>query len=300
MDFPSTQLNNGIINTLLYLPDPQSGFYRASRFDGAGIIYSLRYKDHDFFGPWYDHHNPFVHDSITGPVEEFSPIGFHLAKPGQNFLKPGVGLLKKDNEDSFNKFKTYHISDFGKRYMELSENEIIFRHNIVAGSFAYDYKKRITLKPGEPVMEISHALANSGDEILLTTVSNHNFFVIDGQITGPSFRLKFPFAVKFSDPSRKGEIPVIAGNMLEFSREVGERETVSPGFIKLPDTAEGFDVRLENVKSGAGVAIRGDVHLSAIYLWASRRTICPEPYIDINLQPGRSFNWDFRYEFYQL
>jgi len=81
---------------------------------------------------------------------------------------------------------------------------------------------------------------------------------------------------------------------------VGERETVSPGFIKLPDTAEGFAVRLENVKSGAGVAIRGDVHLSAIYLWASHRTICPEPYIDINLQPGRSFNWDFRYEFYQL
>lgn len=300
MHFPSIQLNNGIINALLYLPDSQSGFYRASRFDWAGIVYSLRYKKHDFFGPWYANHDPLVHDSITGPVEEFSPVGFHNAIPGKSFLKPGVGELKKDNEDNFNKFKTYHISDYGIRDLAVSKNEILFGHTIVSGNLAYDYKKKITLKPGEPVMEISHALVNTGSEMLSTTVSNHNFFVIDGHITGPSFRLILPYAIKFTDPSRTGEIPVTNGNILAFSRKVRQGETVSPGYVGVPHSASGFDVKLENISSLAGVAIRGDTKLSALYFWAAGRTICPEPCIDINLQPGQTFIWNFRYEFYEL
>lgn len=300
MNYPSILLKNGIISARVFVPHHEKGFYRATRFDWAGIIKSLEFKGHNYFGPWYEQHDPFIHDSITGPVEEFSPVGYSGGIPGKSFLKPGVGELKNDSEDSFNKFKTYSISDYGLRDLDASDNEITFSHYITSGNYAYDYRKKLSLMPGEPVMEISHALVNTGDSILTTTVSNHNFFVIDGHETGPSFRLILPYPLKFADSSRTGDIPVIKNNILEFRRELRKDETLSPGFIEVPVTVTGFDVRIENINSGAGVDIKGDARLSGLYLWAACRTICPEPYIHINIPPGSTFNWYFRYKFYEL
>jgi len=35
---PQTEISNGIIKASLYLPDTNNGYYRATRFDWAGII----------------------------------------------------------------------------------------------------------------------------------------------------------------------------------------------------------------------------------------------------------------------
>ena len=84
-DFPQTELSNGEVHLKIYLPDPKAGFYRASRFDWAGMIYSLVYKGHEFYGPWFQRVDPGVRDfsfdgadivaspctAALGPAEEF-------------------------------------------------------------------------------------------------------------------------------------------------------------------------------------------------------------------------------------
>ena len=42
-DFPQAEITNGQLRVKLYLPDANSGFYRATRFDWSGMIYSLLY-----------------------------------------------------------------------------------------------------------------------------------------------------------------------------------------------------------------------------------------------------------------
>ena len=66
---PEATISNGSIQSRLYLPDAQRGYYRGTRFDWSGVIYSLRYKGHEYFGPWFDKYDPNTHDAITGPVE---------------------------------------------------------------------------------------------------------------------------------------------------------------------------------------------------------------------------------------
>ena len=50
---------------------------------------------------------------------------------------------------------------------------------------------------------IDHVLENTGLLAIETEVYNHNFFVIDGQPTGPDFVVRFPFEPR-ADKDLKG------------------------------------------------------------------------------------------------
>ena len=57
-DFPQAEISNGQIRVKLYLPDAKNGYYRGTRFDWSGVIASLEYKGHNFYGPWFDRTDP--------------------------------------------------------------------------------------------------------------------------------------------------------------------------------------------------------------------------------------------------
>jgi hypothetical protein len=68
-DFPSAEITNGQIRAKVYLPDAQNGYYRGTRFDWSGVVYSLQYKGHNYYGPWVQRTDPKVHDFVyVGPV----------------------------------------------------------------------------------------------------------------------------------------------------------------------------------------------------------------------------------------
>src|SRR5688572_8351917 len=88
---PEAVISNGLIRARVYLPDPERGFYRSTRFDWSGIISELEYRGHRFYGPWFAQFDPAVRDFIyrdphivvgpqsgaMGPAEEFEvPIGY--------------------------------------------------------------------------------------------------------------------------------------------------------------------------------------------------------------------------------
>lgn len=75
-DFPSAGISNNLLSAKLLLPDQKLGYYQATRFDWSGLIESLDYKGHSFFGQWFKKYDPKLHDAIKGPVEEFEPIGY--------------------------------------------------------------------------------------------------------------------------------------------------------------------------------------------------------------------------------
>ena len=53
MTFPEATISNGQVTAKIYLPDPQRGFYRSTRFDWSGMIASLEYGGHQYYGPWF-------------------------------------------------------------------------------------------------------------------------------------------------------------------------------------------------------------------------------------------------------
>src|SRR5262245_42802987 len=64
MTFPEATISNGQITAKIYLPDPQRGFYRSTRFDWSGMIASLEHNGHQYYGPWFTGSDPSVRDFV--------------------------------------------------------------------------------------------------------------------------------------------------------------------------------------------------------------------------------------------
>ena len=191
--YPNTVISNNEVQMKVYLPDPEKGLYRATRFDWSGVIGSVQYKGHEYFGYWKDTHDPLFHEDLTGPVEGFIEpgLGYDDAAPGGHFIRLGVGILEKRDEKEYQSKDTYNILDHGKWKIEHGEDWLRFTHEIKSEiGYGYIYEKKIKLKSNGFV--IGHKLQNTGEKAIETDQFNHNFFVIDNTQSGPDFKISFP------------------------------------------------------------------------------------------------------------
>ncbi|GAB4046571.1 hypothetical protein [Spirosoma litoris] len=298
VDIPETEISNGLIHAQLYLPDGQNGYYRGTRFDWSGVVASLDYKGHTYHGKWFDTYNPTTHDAIMGPVEEFGPLGYAIAKPGGTFIKIGIGSLIRPDEKSYNSFKFYTIANPGQWTIKKKADQVQFRHILTDSAYAYEYQKTLKLLKGKPELVITHSLKNMGRLPIETSVYNHNFFVIDQQSTGPAYSVTLP-ATSLSTEGGKGldDLVKLQNNQLGYLRELGKREQAY-----FPNLTNGksvsYDLTVENTKTGAGVHVTGDRQIDRLVYWSSSTTVCPEPYINLNVEPGKTITWQITYQYY--
>jgi hypothetical protein len=303
-DHPSASISNGLITSKIHLPDPQNGYYRGTRFDWSGAIYSLTFRGHEYFGEWQKSDDPLLHDRITGPVEEYRTgdrgLGYDEAPPGGRFIRIGIGVCEKPAEQNYRWTRSYKVVDPGKWSTARGANWIEFTQEITepGSGYGYRYTKRLTLVPGRAELVIDHQLANTGKKAFETNVYNHNFFVIDGQATGPDFVVRFPFDLK-ADRDLKGYASV-RGKELAYTKEIPQGDYIIALFSGFGATPDDHRFAIENRKTKAGVRMSTDRPMSKLQLWSPRTTICPEPFIDLKVEPGQADRWSIRYEFYVL
>ena len=300
-DVPTARIATPQIEATVHLPDGRNGYYRGTRFDWSGSIASLRWRGHEFFGPWFTKHDPLVHDAITGPVEEFqagdTSVGYADAKVGGTFVRIGVGHVRKPAEAAYRRFATYEIVDPGTWTVERAADAITFVHTLPEREgHGYEYRKTLRLAGDTLVLE--HTLRNTGRKRIETAVYNHNFFTIDGRGIGPSVSVRFPFV-----PRPSGELGPLAsldGQVLRFTRDLARGEHVFTELAGFDSTPSAYDIRLEQAASGVGVRMTADRPLTKLVFWSASTTACPEPYIDASVDPGQVTTWRITYEFYEL
>ena len=56
----------------MVLHRPSDGFYQGTRFDRSGVFDSLQFDGVELCGRWFSRYDPFMHDAVCGPAEEFS------------------------------------------------------------------------------------------------------------------------------------------------------------------------------------------------------------------------------------
>jgi hypothetical protein len=302
--FPQAELSSSTVKATLHLPDPQSGYYRGTRFDWSGAIASLQWNGHEYFGQWFEKYDPKIHDAIMGPVEEFltvpdTGLGYVEAKPGETFVRIGVGTVRKpQNAAEYKRFETYDIVDPGKWTVKKhGRDSIEFVHELAdAAGYAYVYRKIVSV--GKDTLTLEHHLKNTGKKSIPTSVYNHNFFTLDRQSTGPDIVVKFPFDVKAQRPLNG--LAEARGKDIAFLKNFEKGQTVFTEVEGFGPTAKDYDFRIENRKTGAGVHITGDKPLMKVYFWSALLTVCPEPYIDVSVEPGKESSWKINYQFYQV
>ena len=150
---------------------------------------------------------------------------------------------------------------------------------------------------GKPEMTIHHTLKNTGKKAIATTQYNHNFFVLDGEPTGPDASVTFPFEPRPTRPMPEG-VAELRGSQIAYLKELPKGQSVYNEFEGFGKTASDYDIKVENKKSGAGVRIQGDQPITKMVYWSIRSTLCPEAYIALNIAPGTESKWSYRYTFY--
>lgn len=298
--FPEAAISSGAVRARLYLPDAQAGYYRGTRFDWSGVVSSLTWKSHEFFGQWFERHDPRHHDAITGPVEEFlsngAGLGYDEAKAGAVFVRIGVGSVRKPDEPKYRQFETYDIVDPGKWTVHKGSNWVEFVHELgETAGYAYVYTKKLQVSGN--TLRLEHRLKNTGRKTIATSVYEHNFFMLDGQPTSPDVVVRFPFEVRATAPLEG--LAETRGRDLVYLKELQRRETVQTDLEGFRATASDYDIRVENRKTGAGVRQTGDRPMSKLHLWSIRSTVCPEAFLDLRIEPGQTTAWRITYEFYQ-
>jgi len=299
--FPQAEVASPRVQMTLYLPDAKAGYYRGTRFDWSGAISSLRWNGHEYFGQWFTKHDPQGHDGITGPVEEFltgdSSVGYADAAAGGTFTRIGVGHVRKPEEKAYRRFETYEIVDGGTWKVEQAPGSITFVHTLgEANGYAYAYRKTLRLDGDSLIIE--HSLRNTGRKRIETTVYNHNFFTLDRRPTAPPVVVTFGFEPKPARPiAPLGEI---TGRELRFLKELGPRENVFSEIEGFGTAVADYDFRLEQRDTKAGVRIRADRPIAKMIFWSAPLTVCPEPYIDVSVDPGQESTWRITYDFYEV
>ena len=314
-DYPQATISNDQVTAKMYLPDAKEGYYRSTRFDWSGAIYSLQYKGHDFYGPWYDSVDPkvinWVHrdgkivdgpcGALEGPVDEFqTPPGWDEAKPGGTFIKIGVGVLRK-TEDTYNRYFPYEIVDSGKwtvrKHKDSSEFTQVLSDPVLG--YSYIYRKIVRLVKGKPEMVIERSLKNTGRLEIKSEVYDHNFVVLDKQPPGPDFTIKFPFQIETPRPPNRAFVEV-RGNQIVYMKQLSGEDQAAVFIQGFSDNAKDSEIVIENRKVGAGMKITGDRPLIRELLWSIRTVLAVEAYVAIDVQPGAEFTWSNTYDYYTL
>jgi hypothetical protein len=299
---PTADVSNASVRATIYLPDAESGYYRGTRFDWSGVISSLKWNGHEYFGQWFEKYDPKIHDAIAGPVEEFltgkdSALGYDEAKPGETFVRIGVGAVRKPQSAAeYKRFETYEIVDSGKWTVKKHADRIEFEHEL-KDTNGYGYVYRKVLRLGKDSLVLEHHLKNTGRKPISTQVYDHNFFRMDLATTGPDIVVRFPFDVKAARPLN--DLAEVRGKDIAFLKEFQKGQTVFTEVEGFGAAASDYDFRIENRKTGAGVHITGDRPLVKVYFWSANLTVCPEPYIDVSAEPGKESSWRITYQFYQ-
>lgn len=312
---PQAMIENPSVKVKLYLPDAKSGFYRGTRFDWSGVVADLQYAGHSYYGPWFSQTDPTVPDfvyrgpeivagpcsAITGPVEEFTELGYEEAHPGGTFLKIGVGMLRKPDDAHYSGYRLYPIVNGGKWSIKKSRDAIEFTQELhdASSGYAYVYSKKISLAGHTPEMRIEHSLRNIGGRPIHTSVYDHNFLVLDRHPTDGGFTITFPFTISSDHPPEK-DLAEFRGNQIVYLKTLQGEDRVYTSIEGFGNTSDDYKIRIENTNLKAGMTISGDRPLAKMALWSIRSVLAVEPFVDISVEPGGQVTWNYAYEYYTL
>src|ERR1700722_14725028 len=307
---PQWEIANSLLRVKLYLPDATRGFYRGTRFDWSGVVADLQFAGHNYYGEWFTKTDPTVSDfiyqgsdivagpcsAITGPVEEFTVLGYDEAKAGATFLKIGVGILRKPDDSPYSPYRLYEIVNGGKWSTERNADAMEFIQELHDSSsgYGYIYHKKVSLVAGKPEMLIEHSLKNVGTRAIHTSVYDHNFLVLDKQPTDAGFRISLPFTISTEPPVEK-ELAEVRKDEIVYLKTLTGEDRVYTSISGFGNSSNDYKIRVENTNVKAGMEITADRPLSKMALWSIRSVIAVEPFIDISLEPGAHSTWKYDY-----
>lgn len=272
-------------------PNSPERYNQGVRFSPVANVLRAKYKGKDYlFSPV--EHNPLKDNG--GLAMEFDPRtqppGFTEAKMNDGFVKIGVGVLKKNREKYHFRFD-YDLINRPKTNVEWSDKEAIF-NQVCEGVNGYAYKLWAKVSVAVDTITIDYKLTNSGKKPFMTENYAHNFFLFDGQAVGPGYTITFPYGYQATHLEAKKEHEQ-KGRILHFKKEIPKAVNIR---VFPPENYQGANSL--TVKQENGMSIKAVTSIPGNYtaVHASKKYLCPEQFVKIELTPGETKEWTRTYK----
>lgn len=287
------KIAKGGLELTFCLPSFEEGYYRGTRFDHSGIFRKIVKNGFTLADEWFDKYDPYMHDAVCGASEEFTQSGYEQAAVGEVFLKPGVGLLLKEDAAPYDRFRLYKVADAGKWSITSDEESVNFIHTLESAGWGYVYEKTVRLLDGNR-FEIIHRLRNTGAYAIEGQTYNHNFFTFGECRPGPEIEIDFTFAPSGNWRAEYDSV-ALSERGIRYSRPLQKGESVFMGDLKANDGAEVTGEVFGMAAAGHTVKYSADRPFDHIVFWSNHRVGCIEPFIPYNVGPSEEFEWTYGY-----
>ena len=221
------------------------------------------------------------------------PPGFEEAAIGEGFLKIGVGVLRKEN-DEYDFFRNYALLQSAQTKAEWKKDAAQFEQ-ICTGVNGYAYKLTAKVSVKANSLEVYCSLTNTGQKPIHTEQYSHNFLFFQDAVIGPNYMVCFPydFDVKGLQPEQQKN-----GQTIAFWKAISPKVKAVHMIITPREGYQGpNEITVSNPDNGMKVRLSATLPSSRTVVHASPKHLCPEMFVQINLQPGESKEWVRRYEF---
>lgn len=285
-------LRHGDLVVEVMEPDAPDRYNRGVRFTPIAAVLSARYDGVEYL------FNPIDHDPIddhAGLAAEFDlvtpdspddamPPGYHDARPGEGFVKVGVGVLAKQKQ-RYSLFQHPTPIAIAPTTAEWHSDHAVFTQRC-AGINGYAYDLAATVRCAEAMLTIDWRLTNTGAKPLVTRQYVHNFIRIGGHDVGPGYDLHFPYSPRVTGLASEQSV---SDASIQFDQRIPRwvnLEIFSPDTYAGPNTLTVTQTTAKrSIHCGTSLPnYRTAVHARAGY-------VSPEQFVELRLAPQESVAW---------
>ncbi|MBN2713209.1 MAG: hypothetical protein JXR97_12380 [Planctomycetes bacterium] len=289
-------ITNGILSVEVMDPTSSDRYNNGVRFCSIGAVLRASMGGHEFFYNPVTHNRKSDHGGLAsefdlcipgGPANDFPP-GYHEAKPGEGFLKIGIGVLKKQNKP-YSLFQSCDLISPAENLVTWGRQGASFiQKSKGVNGFAYELRADVILKGNNVTVE--WALKNTGVKPFSTKQYTHNFFRFDEYDVGPGYLLTFPYDI---NPRGQSARQQVVSRSIEFKEFIPKwvnidvpypNQYTGPNAVVLSYPTKGLSIKCETSVAGIKTAI----HARPVY-------ISPEQFIEIKLEPSQTERWTRTY-----
>ncbi|MCD1261496.1 hypothetical protein B5M42_022085 [Paenibacillus athensensis] len=283
--------------------DEPGVLYRGSRFDWTGFVRQVTLTEGGHTYCSMENLLPGIGSGGIGLCNEFGMFevfGYEEAQPGEAFVKAGVGLLTKLDDQPYDFLQPYPVAaPFPIRMQQEADNVRFVQDALPCSGYAFRLEKQLRVADGG--LTISYALHNVGERVLDMEEYTHNFLATDMRQPGPDYALRFCRAVtpepwickgtlemlQFDGSDIRWNYPAEAMFACRLSGEAGADEAA-------------YYWELTNAASGVGVRESGSAPVGRLALWGVPHAVSPEVFVNVKVEPGQSQRWSRTYAFFRL
>lgn len=235
----------------------------------------------------------------SGLCGEFVLGTGELAKTGEWFHKPGVGLVKQTADfQRFNIFGTYEAQFSTVEVLEKNETTVsFFQKGISCNGYCTDIKKTFQLQDNQLFLDIE--VWNTGSKEFELNEYQHNFISLENRPVGSGYLLDLPCdeniaqlenaTLRWGDEAVMPSIVSVEESTVHWTASADNRVLYHESYAVKSDAP--YRWKLSHEQSPLSVMEEVNFQPSMIIVWSVEHCICAELYHTAKLVPGERAQW---------